>query len=875
MRLSRNILLATAAATIACGAPVTPVLADQFVPGATSNKKPSSVFYEKSFERTIANDVAAGRLTTQQAKELLDDYTNLKNRLEVHAGTAFPDTVKHLDDMVDKMGSSIEGFRDTQAAATDRAESLLTTVNSILTAVKTVNYDLRPILDDAVGGVAVIFQRRAAFIADNPTTSPSDKKTIVQQTIKITQGIASVQSRLDVQVMKIRDLQQKLDENHDAYRDKIATIIEKNTALYGPDIANWPTTPPPASRPASQGKTPPVAPGNDSPASGPTSPDAPPDTAPPDTRPDTSPPSRPSVHVGTVPPADPYQGLRVPQYQGGTGPNPAGYRPPSPPPSPPPATAAGAAAGTALGQQAASLPSPAPAPDPVILTPVTGNDGMILGPPMRPTSPKPVGPYDQRPGESIDAYWDRLQTFPDAIRQRIINGYVKKSQTADLDLDADTAATLAALGQYAEQTPDDPLGDPTAMSLVDPIRLSPEAEQGVSGGTWSATDAMASAGAAGSATATQSYDHADPFTVADLLPIYAGYNIDNAPPGSSLRGPSSAGIPGPSSAPISNAFNFYLPGFGMSPSQLAADRPLNNFIAQGLAGAGTVSLTGLSLTSDPVRSNGTSGPVPGSLGAAYASLDVPNPWTFAGTSLGYASPWTTGPLADTAHDLAEALYGPLWSDRRYLVQSDPTGRFGRFSTPYIAGSLFTDDDRYLAALVANDIGGLNRLLAQPFNVLLTWGAGAFDLDLHLTGPLGATTSDRFHIYYAAQGNLTAQPFAQLIKDCICASGSEVILTSALNQGGVYRILVFNFGDQSAASSNLANASNAIIQIVRGGTAVSQGNGTTIVGGRTLLTVRPPSSTAGNTWVAAEIDPRTGRIATPGTIVQTVGDGNVR
>ena len=167
------------------------------------------------------------------------------------------------------------------------------------------------------------------------------------------------------------------------------------------------------------------------------------------------------------------------------------------------------------------------------------------------------------------------------------------------------------------------------------------------------------------------------------------------------------------------------------------------------------------------------------------------------------------------------------------------------------------------------------MLAQPFNVLLTWGAGAYDLDLHMTGPLPATT-DRFHIYYAAQGNLTTAPFAQLIRDCICNSGSEVILTSALTRNsGVYRVSVFNFGDQSASSLNLANLSQATIQIVRGGTAVSVGNGTTIEGGRTLLTVRPPASQSGNTWVAAEINPSNGRISAPGAIVQSGSSDGVR
>lgn len=187
---------------------------------------------------------------------------------------------------------------------------------------------------------------------------------------------------------------------------------------------------------------------------------------------------------------------------------------------------------------------------------------------------------------------------------------------------------------------------------------------------------------------------------------------------------------------------------------------------------------------------------------------------------------------------------------------------------------FGDPIKGLRETVVGDRSGLNRLLAQPFNVVLTWGAGAYDLDLHMTGPLGDSAANRFHIYFENPGNLTAQPFAQLIKDCICSSGSEVILTSALNTGGLYRISVFNFGNQAATSSNLSVSSNAQVQIVRGGTTQSVGNGTTIIGGRVIVSATVPTSGAGNTWVAAELDPRNGRITIPRIINQSIGSGGV-
>jgi hypothetical protein len=228
-----------------------------------------------------------------------------------------------------------------------------------------------------------------------------------------------------------------------------------------------------------------------------------------------------------------------------------------------------------------------------------------------------------------------------------------------------------------------------------------------------------------------------------------------------------------------------------------------------------------------------------------------------------------GPLGPSEEEVETANFGD------YDLYSDPTGRWGQESGGYLAANLFDQEVDYLTRSIVNGGGGLSALLAQPFNVILTWGAGAYDLDLHMTGPTGLGATDRFHIYYSATGSLTAFPFAALIKDCICSAGSEVILTTTLLGGGVYRVSVFNFGDQAANSNNLSNLSNATIQIVRGGVATAQGNGTTITGGRTILTVNVPNGQLGNTWIAAELDPRSGRITVPRTIYQSQDSAHVR
>jgi len=368
-------------------------------------------------------------------------------------------------------------------------------------------------------------------------------------------------------------------------------------------------------------------------------------------------------------------------------------------------------------------------------------------------------------------------------------------------------------------------------------------------------------------------DFGDGLEVADLEAIYAGYDIDNMALGSSGRSLSSAGN-SLSAAGHSLGFDLQLPGFGPDTAQLALDRANGLLIDAAGEWHTPTDWPGLGIGDDSILvGNGGRSTDP-----ALASLndlrDTPGYDDLYGALHG-DNLWNNQPLAETGHDLAEALYGPLWSDRPYRLQAGAGLAYGGFTGGVDVANLAGISMSQYRMLTANDVnGGLSRLLAQPFNVLLTWGSGAYDLDLHMTGPVAEGSSDRFHIYFAAQGVLDTTPWAQLIKDCICASGSEVILTSALVKGQVYRISVFDYGDQSAGSTNLSRASDAVLQIVRGGTAVSSGNGTTIEGGHVIYTGTPTSGDAGNTWTAVEIDPDTGRIRAPDTITQSNGSDNV-
>jgi hypothetical protein len=341
--------------------------------------------------------------------------------------------------------------------------------------------------------------------------------------------------------------------------------------------------------------------------------------------------------------------------------------------------------------------------------------------------------------------------------------------------------------------------------------------------------------------------------IARLAPIYQGYDANT------LRTGSSSGATGPSSAGTSfSAAGVSLSAAGYSFSLAGTSLPASSM---------SPSLVGVSLSAAGYGFSLAGGP-----GAALnptGSVSFQTLATQSNANFVNLNPWLFNPQPTPTQIAATVFQSPGTAPPRLM------GNLGEETGGRLVANLLDDQGNWLNEIATNGIGGLDALLAQPFNVILTWGAGGDDLDLHMTGPTGAGTTDRFHIYYTARGSQTAFPFAELIKDCICRSGSEVILTSQLLRGGVYRISAFNFGDQSATSTNLANASGAQIQIVRGGQAVSVGDGTTIVGGRVIYTGTPPTNQPGNTWVGVEINAANGRITAPAKIVQSEGSDNVQ
>ena len=796
--------------------------------------------------------VAEGRMTPAERARIDQAFREAGERMlarieSIHAVSS-PAERERLTNMIDQITTNL-----TSTAAT--GGDIVNSLDGVLELSIAMNTDLEPLLVDVLGTMEGTLRQ----LNEIPAVR-SDTPGIARAIPGLQAAGGSVQSALGGQRLALERGRSRLQQNREQYEAVAQAHLDR---LAGRSVRDYladldRTDPLPAGDPAwaRPGQTPaPTVPA-------PSAPTVANEPGVPTGRSRTSTP-RPAFN----PNADPFEGLYVPQ---------AAHQAPRPHPAtaPPPPRPAVAPPPPRRGRPPPRPPTvqrPTPPPPPVTLE-------------IRQPSDDEIELGIRRPQPSV---WEQAvqrgaTMFEQLLRQAGIPASPGRAPPApgrvELIIGPPPSQPLRTRNPFGESPGGGPATTRPGSSLV-----SDPALDGAIEGQWAPGDAFANASRNLPRLDTSSLREFDPYpsfeggnglVVADLEAIYAGWDPDTAPLGSSGRSLSAAGT-SVSSAGQSLRLDWYLPGYGDLSSQLAADRAAG-YLARGASEMGMpVDWGGLDLAADPLRVNGSSNPGL-TLGALWQTGSSPGQDAWGGRLYGDPNPWGYQPLADTARDLARLLHGPLWSDRPFALNFDPTGLDNLFSqegttVAWLNGMSQRD---YLRALVNGDTAALDRLLAQPFNVLLTWGAGAYDLDLHMTGPGGTDATQRFHIYYMARGSLTNLPFAELIADCVCYSGSEVILTSQLLQGGVYRISVFNYGDQSATSLNLADQSDAILQIVRGGQAVSQGEGTTIVGGRVLYTGTVPQAQPGNTWIAVEIDPRNGRIRAPGVINSNSGSQNV-
>lgn len=134
--------------------------------------------------------------------------------------------------------------------------------------------------------------------------------------------------------------------------------------------------------------------------------------------------------------------------------------------------------------------------------------------------------------------------------------------------------------------------------------------------------------------------------------------------------------------------------------------------------------------------------------------------------------------------------------------------------------------------------------------------GAFDLDLHATGP-NPDGEGRYHVFFAntrgpaGEGGL---PAVELDAVRSTLPNSEVLTLNALNAGGVTRISVHNFSDQTQGGTTLADRSGALVSLLRNGLLERGPGGSVVIDGDLVTAVAPPAGGRGNTFVAFELMP---------------------
>jgi uncharacterized protein YfaP (DUF2135 family) len=142
---------------------------------------------------------------------------------------------------------------------------------------------------------------------------------------------------------------------------------------------------------------------------------------------------------------------------------------------------------------------------------------------------------------------------------------------------------------------------------------------------------------------------------------------------------------------------------------------------------------------------------------------------------------------------------------------------------------------------------INRPIANPFTITLTWGANPADLDAHLVVPTSGTPTD---VYFANKGTLTSSPFANLDIDDQNGFGPEVV-TMLPNFTGTYRYVVHLFTGTGSLPT-----SGARVVVARGGTQ--------------LLNLPVPSAGTGRCWQVFTINGASGAVTSVNTLFSSAG-----
>jgi hypothetical protein len=156
-------------------------------------------------------------------------------------------------------------------------------------------------------------------------------------------------------------------------------------------------------------------------------------------------------------------------------------------------------------------------------------------------------------------------------------------------------------------------------------------------------------------------------------------------------------------------------------------------------------------------------------------------------------------------------------------------------------------------------------LPTPFQIAVSWGSGAVDLDLFLRDPQSKVYT------YNNPGTPTGPVYYHV--DSMVPNGGSVITVNRWEPSGVFTAGVLDFTNRNNPSSTvLSNSSGVSMQFIVGGTVsvvpIAGGSKAVVSGGTPYApfpSITPPTGKAGNTWTAVQIDTGTGKITPVNTI----------
>lgn len=150
----------------------------------------------------------------------------------------------------------------------------------------------------------------------------------------------------------------------------------------------------------------------------------------------------------------------------------------------------------------------------------------------------------------------------------------------------------------------------------------------------------------------------------------------------------------------------------------------------------------------------------------------------------------------------------------------------------------------------------SKIIAAPVDIVLNWGSHPSDLDSHLTGPINATSAERFHISFNNKGSLENSPQVMLYRDDtshkVGGSNSPEQTRINVTQLGVYNFYVHDFSNKGNSTSTALSQSGAVVSVHSAGNRqLPEGRNL----GKKEAEYSVPQNRVGTVWHSFELDTR--------------------